>query len=581
MEQLEALEIIRQSENFSKQLAQIESEVFTWADNKEKLYKNFFKQMSRYKKILEAFPEEWLQASSNQFVAGKVFGNPGRLRKYLHNQRDFLDREGENLLHHFLDNSWFYSLFEITDIFPNNILKAQDCSKGDEFYLYSEGTANLYKQGKNLFMSLLFDNGKCCQTYGIIHYYQGYSIQDFISFARLVSYHYRNSHDLSESIRQNAVEYMLLDRFAEIPVTKHKNETIVFCAHSRRVESFDPSDYKSEFFIEEKSDVIKCSFKKYQGTMSFTSIYYDKKKKNLLLYSVGLSRYRELAGLLKNKYGFPPDPSWYFSPQMMAAVDAILGIQDPSLVYEKHFNEENEVHHSQLQSELNEVEHDKEALEPLNSLVQEITECKNTGKDYSLSELALKYNVPIETARQIESMFQEMDNKFNIDLEGGFQNFKPPPPSERLKFRDSLKLNKLFKLAADADVEEYISTLNLGIETIKDFLNLLDDLYHRIWEKRDYTILLYTLYLLSIKGRAFEPVKNYACEYLKTFWQTILLVNSEIAINSFIIKYKKFCISVLNKTGLVTIDEEPGEQKLHKIDFRIKASDFFYKLFLF
>ncbi|MBN1412132.1 MAG: hypothetical protein JW969_14910 [Spirochaetales bacterium] len=424
MEQFEALEIIRQSESFSRQLAKIETGIFTWAE-KQKLFRMFFKQASRYKKVIEEFPEEWLRASSHQFVAGYVFGNSGRLHKYLHNNRDFIDKESKSLLHHFMDSPWFYSLFQITESYPDNILKARDCSGGEEFYLYSEGTANLFKQGKNLFMALLFDNGKCRQTYGIIHYYQGYSVRDFTGFAYLVSYHYRNSRSLSESVKNKPLEYMLLDRFAEIPFTVHKGEQMVFCSHSRKVESFDPEEYSRHFLIEEKNDVVKCTLKKYQDTMFFTCLYFDKMKNNLTLNAVGVSRYREMTELLKNKYDFPREPSWCFTTQMMIAVDTVLGIKNPSLAYDKYFDTEPPVQGESSPD-----------LKPINDLMRELTDYSNAGKKYSIQELASKHDVPVETALQLENMLKNMDKKLNIDLEGGSDDIVPPPPDKRHKLKD-------------------------------------------------------------------------------------------------------------------------------------------------
>ena len=83
--------------------------------------------------------------------------------------------------------------------------------------------------------------------------------------------------------------------------------------------------------------------------------------------------------MLKNKsqIEFSAEPAWYFNVQMMSAIDAILGLKAPALAYDKYFDE-----HSGSERE------NPSELQPINNLLQELTDHINTGKHYSLEELA-------------------------------------------------------------------------------------------------------------------------------------------------------------------------------------------------
>ena len=78
----------------------------------------------------------------------------------------------------------------------------------------------------------------------------------------------------------------------------------------------------------------------------------------------------------------------------------------------------------------------------------------NTGTDYSLEELAKLYDLPMETAIDIERIAGKLGKRFEIDIEGGLKDFVPPPPAIREEFRYPLPENRLFKVNTSVDTSQ-------------------------------------------------------------------------------------------------------------------------------
>ncbi|MCP5045644.1 MAG: hypothetical protein GY940_00620 [bacterium] len=245
MEQEEIIAATETSERMSDLLSSIEGEVFGWAEKKEKLFKLFNKELNNYREIAEAMPEEWVYTCSNQFVAGKIFGNPSKLKKFLVQRRDSLTREAKQSIRHFLETPWFYSLFSVERTIGKHFLEVYDYSKNRSLLLFSKGVQQMHRNGAELFLCLLFDNGECHQTYGLVIYFRGFTVRDIKHFAKYTSHNFEKDGDLSYSIYYNPVPYMLLHRFSELPAHTLKGKPFEFCSHTINTKQFTPSEYSN------------------------------------------------------------------------------------------------------------------------------------------------------------------------------------------------------------------------------------------------------------------------------------------------------------------------------------------------
>lgn len=575
MEQEEIIIATETSERMSGLLPHLEGKVFDWADNKEKLFRLFDKELNDYQEIVEAMPEDWFFACSNQFAAGKIFANPSKLKKFLNQHKDSLTREEKKSIRHFMENPWFYSLFSVEESMGKNFMKVYDYSKNRSLLLFSKGVQQMYRNGVKLFLCLLFDNGECHQTYGVITFFRGFTVRDIKCFAGYTGHHFEKDGDLSLSIYHNPVPYMLLYKFAGLPAQTFKGEPFEFCSHSINAKQFIPSEYSKVFDFLEKEEVIMCSFKGSSEYENFGKFFFDKKNGTLHVHTIGIKRYQSIIKVFKGKYDFPTEPSWRVSALMELALDNILGIKSQTSEFEHIFKEEPD---PVLDEQLN----------LLNSLVREMMENFNRGIECPVEELAIKYDVPVETVLQMQEDFKKDTQKFDIDIQGGFEDYTPPPPVERLKFFEPFQKNSMFKFHNSPRANGYfrvklpglkedMKELEYGTLTLNELPAFIEDLFFEHWNAPDCAILFYTIYLLSKKGDAFLDVRDYAVEFLRIFWQTILPSITQEQVEEFIRSFGFFCFDVLYRVGLIDIDRELDEDKSMDTLYRIKASPFFYE----
>jgi hypothetical protein len=560
-------------ENVSQVLQGVEDKFFPWADRKEKLYKIYFKELMQHKEVAREMDEDWHILTSNQFAAGKIFGSPTRLTKFLKQNRQFLTPEEKDIIRFFVDNPWFYSLFSVEKVIEKNFLRIYDYCKNRSFLLFSPGVFRMHREGKKIFLCLLLNSGECYQTYGLINYFQGFNVRDIRCFAGFTSFHFKNTGDLSLAISYNPVPFFLLYRYAEIPVVVHNNEPVIFCGHSLKVDDFQPENYSTVFNIKEKNGIFKCTTGKNKSSFNFANVYYDSKKRILMLHASGLERYRFLVNKLSKSYDIPDEPSWHVSALMSAALKDILGVKEPVLQYEKLFTKKPDPVTSR-------------EIKRLNAVMAELMEKHNYGQDYSAEEIARKYDAPLEMVRQLQATLTRSRERFKIDIKGGFKNFTPPPPAERHKFAETFRDNSIFEFRGSPHAEalfnikghalqEVMEEFDFETLTLAELPELIEDLFYSSWEGKDSTVLLYTIYLISRKGKNFEKVSDYAVEFLKVFWHIILPSKSRERINGFIREYGVFCFEVLYRVGLIDIDRELDNVKAMKSDYKMKASDFF------
>lgn len=574
MEQESIMIATETSERMTGLLSNLDGKVLDWADKKEKLFKLFNKELNDYQEIVEMLSEEWLFTCSNQYAAGKIYANPSKLKKFLNQRRDSLTREEKKTVRHFLGNPWFYSLFSVEESLGKNFLKIYDYSMNRSLLLFSKGVQQMHRNGAKLFLCLLFDNGECHQTYGVINYFRGFTVRDIKFFSGYTGRHFEKDGDLSLSIFHNPVPYMLLYKYAELPAQVFRGEPFEYCSHAIDAKQFTTSEYSKKFDFQEKEEFIMCSLKGSEHD-DFKKIFFDKKNGTLHVHTMGIKRYQSIIKVFKGKYDFPAEPSWRVSALMELALDEIFGIKSPIIEFEDIFNEGSD---PALDEQIN----------LLNALAKEMTENYNRGLEYSAEELAAKYDVPVETVLQLQKDFERNTQKFDIDIQGGFEDYTPPPPAERLKLFEPFQNNSMFTFhnSPGADgyfrvkrpgLKEDMEELGYGTLTLDELPAFIEDLFFEHWNTPNCAILFYTIYLLSKKGDAYLDVRDYAVEFLRLFWQTILPKNTPKQIEEFIRSFGFFCFDVLYRVGLIETDRELDELKSMDALYRMKASPFFYE----
>lgn len=288
----------------------LEENMFEWADTDEGLFEDFYEELEEHRDFIEDMPEKWVIACSEEFTAGKIFTEPATLKLFLNEKRNLLNRAEKQLIRNFLGNPWFYSVFSVEESIGKNFLRIYDYSIKSTVLLYSKSVRQYHRYGDRLYLCLLFNNGECLQTYGTINYFRGFSVRDMEFFAGFVSHHFDRTGDFSYAIYQNPLPFLLLSGYAELPVSVFRGEMGEFCYHSEKVNGFSPADLTKEFEIDEKENIVQFTYKGSFEPDFFHGMYYEKKNKILHVHALGISYYKSLVNLLKNRYHFPEEPSW-------------------------------------------------------------------------------------------------------------------------------------------------------------------------------------------------------------------------------------------------------------------------------
>ena len=606
----------------SKILNSVIERPIDWGVSKLKFINKHRETMRGLQEFTDRLPEGWRDIALDTITAGEIFTYPYRIKKYLNKDRNNLDAEDIKFIRFFQDNPWFYTVFSIKENLTHyggpedkkieqeenlygSFFKIIDYSDGREIILYSPGLKKIFDRGVNLFSALLFFNGYCYQTYGSLHYYRAFEPFDFDFFSKMLIPQYYRENGLSASMALMPLHFMLLDNWSEIPPVYHGKEQLTQCCHTVSLNSFDSGKYSDKFTVKENKAVIRLKLKGSKFPFNVSELYYDNERKKFMVFTTGIKRYKKLAKLISEDINLPEVPELYATLPMITGVKAMLGKNLPVIEYDRIFERRQAVSPEEEAAAMQSLGKPaagqraggtkapsagpikNNELGKLNAFMQELTKRSNMGVDYSLPELSELYDVPMETAGQLENMLTKMDRRFSIEIDGGLSGFTPPPPDVRTVFRDSLIENKLFSVNTTEELREDFEIITAGFKpdgknaqmkfTFENFYYTLEHLAGRIWGRGGRTVLLYTFYMLCKKGSVFENVKDYAVEFLKTFWQVILPDKKRKYLDEFIGDYSDFMFDVFFAFNLIDIDrEKPDAGDIGKV-YRIKASDFFKK----
>jgi hypothetical protein len=389
----------------------------------------------------------------------------------------------------------------------------QKASTGRERLLYSPAVRESTRTGVNLFLSLVFDNGLCIQTYGPVHYYLGYQPFDFHYFARQLSPELYRSEGLSTAIAADPGSFLLLDVASEIPPVGHRGELIEVHDHEALVESFDPGRYAGgELELECKGEVTRLKLAGEDTPFRNAYAFHDRAHGTLLAQATNARLYGRLRELLADQVVLPEEPDWRASMNMIVSTRQILGKEEPSAAYIELFEEE------------------------LNAFMAELSDHRNHGRSYALEELAARHGILLQTARQIEEQsFLQQERLAQLPIEGGLAGYVPPSPAARRFFHQSPWDSGLFVFLDSPRVRQLYAVLQKELSRRAEELNAagqdaetppaspaelgdwVEDLYAERAEQQDFALLNISLHLLCSRGEDFEPARDYAVEALLLF----------------------------------------------------------------
>ena len=553
-------------------LDSLEPLLFEWASRKAKLDKEFNRKIRKWADRIEKLPERWRNLARAQYAFGKIFGSPTTVRKFHRSVRKELTQEGQLIFESYIDNIWWYSLFTVEQKLDDDFFLIYDYSTDQEYILNSKAVSVLTREGKRLFLTLLYENPRCCQTFGIVNAFKGFHPFDFFFFASMLNPEAFKKGGLASVIFLNPVRFYLLCLYTEIPVVAHGDEIVVQCSSRVRVQDFSEAKLGSTCSGEESEGVVRWRLLGGDDMFRFADLYWDREQGLVTLHCSGRERYTEAVNKLESALSLPSEPQHEASLLMMTATREILGMDLPGVEYSSLFEEEPSV--------------EKQAqLDKMNALLGEFAHAHNYGSSYDIEELSTKLGIPLDIAKEMENSYQQKRNGLIFPAKGGIENYKPPPPVVRMKMKGRFPKNELFDLVVEESTRRLFMSYKsrLGIifdknrmHSLKELPELLEFAYADVMDTEDQLELLYTLYMLRERGDEFQSVRAYAAELLRTFGQVLLEDDSDESVAEYTDFYGAFCARILYPFGLVDVDGQIRDKDLRHPNFCIKASDFFH-----
>ena len=567
-------------------LASIEADLLSWGRRRHRPVA-FRRDLRRLRAVANELPDWWHTNTELQVQAAAVMRRPQYVRKFRSQTDEFLSPDERHLLRHFGSHPWFWSLLSVIEPVRGDFYRVAEHLSGRELLMYSPALTATYREGSSLFFTLSFRNGMCCQTFGPLHYFRGYEPFDFTYLAKSLLPDLLRNQGLEAVVAAKPAPFLLLDRWAEIPPVAHSGHVLRVCAHEAKVESFSIGDYAHAFDIRgenREQGILKASLRESNPPIECADVYHDRPGRRLLVVATALQDYREIARLLRGQVDLPDAPEWYATMNMVLAAASIGAKEHPGLAYERRMDQSNEAGSTGANGA---------ELEAINALVAELVRCRNFGEEYSLVELASRFGVTMETARQMEESVEAIGKRNQLDLEGGIDGYRPPPPARRKELQALPSQSDIFVLEYGPEAQQAYAErrervremvaeqraagtdVSAALEGHGDELSLarlprlLEDLFFASWRERNPFVLSYTLYLLCQTGDTLQPVRDYAIEVLRMFHQVLFPAAGRAQLEGFIDKYGLFCWEILEPLGLIEIEGAVGRYRAADADYRM------------
>jgi len=109
-------------------------------------------------------------------------------------------------------------------------------------------------------------------------------------------------------------------------------------------------------------------------------------------------------------------------------------------------------------------------------------------------------------------------------------------------------------------------------DSLDELPQWLEDLYAEAVQEHDYTLLNAALHLLCSRGGNFEPVRDYAVEVLRLFWELFAPDKEPQQFDRFVRRFSRFSYRMLHLGGLADVDPPVTTTLIRKAEFGLRPS---------
>lgn len=556
----------------SRLFDRLENYVFYWTAKKVKLDKEWARYMSERQEIIARLPSEWPGMAQAQCAFASVFCSGAGNRKFRKAMGAELDIDEIAFCKEAEVRPWRFSLFTVEERLGSDFYRIADQLGGEGGILKSPSVTSLLRSNKKVFFTLLADNGKCLQTYGMVAYFNSIGAQELAYFADVLDHGSVEGRSIAHRIAERPLPFLFLFAYADAPVPMHGKDAVRFCASERYVP--DPMRIVlPDEYLENGDDQVLNFRLGGENFFDSQNLYLDLGQKKAVLIAQTRTAYRAAVEFLRPYLELPLDPQLDLSPIISIAAEALVGAGQPYAEYTARFTEATS-------------REENPALESINRAFDALMEAYNKGMPIDVEKAAKEYGVPAEVVPGIRNILERIEKRFDINLPFGIAGYAPPPPALRRCMEGSFEENGLFEPVPSPKAQllfqrgradratllaEYKEAQDIDLE---DFADAMDGIYEEFWDLDDRIILNCTVKILSDQKNEYREAREYACEVLRMFHQLLIKEPGAEDVRRFIRTYGRYLYLVLKPAGLIETDRPYELPAIRSGAFKLRSTEF-------
>ncbi|MEX2370188.1 MAG: hypothetical protein WD578_04200 [Bacteroidales bacterium] len=409
----ELLKICEQNSRISERV--VDDFLLDYTARYQGLEKKMNTQFGWYREVTSKFKKEDVARMKSQFIIHRVFREDGLIHKLMKNpalqrfkgeEKDFLQQQATV--------PWRFSFAEILEEPEKAFFRMRDVFREEEYLLFSPGIAAQHTSGNTLlWLNLIGFNGSCWQSFGPIGAFQSFDADDVLFFAMEHNHAIEEGMDVPADIEKYPLPYMLLLSGAAYPRTFHKEDEMVYHLVEYDLDSLDTAGLKKSFISEYDNGVYRLTDKEYGEYPHFAQVYFDERKRLLLLTAMTGRGFR---GLVRNfnthGFDFSEYSSFTVRPQLITTAQAILKRKIVVNEYFERFEETPDPETSDTVAKLNAL---------MNLVMPEINAGRKPDIDAAAKKVGLDAKTAHEALDQVLAKFEQMPGGIGRAGEGPLQ----------------------------------------------------------------------------------------------------------------------------------------------------------------
>ena len=417
-----------------------------------------FQRYYALKEEWEKYPDEWEDNILGMLAAAALFGSVKRTARFIRSIKAELSDTHVSMIRRWRKHPWFYCVFTVLKEYDKNFLEIQplgdppgnwpDSQFPKSLFLYSASTADSYRQGKNLFIALLWEGEHAFYTYGVILGFNGISEKDMYFFADIVNHNDQSplsepliginsrTTNLSDIILSRPLPFLRLFNWTQVPIMQSRAGKLEKSVSMSILPSLDlVKDVKTlrQLFEKAGEKVEQIVFEEDAAAITLgagsplydPSIYISFTDRRIFLFALTEEAYLHGWRAINSFCSFPENPQVCAALSISTAAEEILDCEDELHQLQDLFMDSFKGPESLgLEEHDQRIDRDLLTMEQLQSVINRLTENYNEGTEEDDDSVAKSLGVFPEKVTELR---EQIFSTINLSHSEGADRFGLSP----------------------------------------------------------------------------------------------------------------------------------------------------------